>query len=193
MVKNTKGGSGHKGQARKFVAPKSSYKTRMATEEGEMYAYVTNKSGGENCLVICQDDILRRCVIRGKFRSSRGKRDNFITKGSWVLVGIRDWASIEKPICDLLEVYNESDKLRLKTIPNINWMKFMSHDLECSSKVSSSAAAAETELGDTFEFSNSTAEEEEYQKMVDSCKSTMTLQPIHDTDDVEEDINIDDI
>lgn len=186
MVKNTKGGSGHKGQARKFVAPKSSYKTRLATEEGEMYAYVTNKSGGENCIVICQDEVSRRCVIRGKFRSSRGKRDNFITKGSWVLVGIRDWSSREKSVCDLLEVYNESDKLKLKSVPNINWSKFISHDLECSMK---EAVVGE----DNFEFSNSTAEEEEYQQMVDSCKSKMTLQPIQDTDEMEEEIDIDDI
>ena len=191
MVKNTKGGSGHKGQARKFVAPKSSYKTRLATEEGELYAYVTNKSGGENCLVICQDEILRRCVIRGKFRSSRGKRDNFITKGSWILVGIRDWASTEKPVCDLLEVYNESDKVKLKMIPNINWSKFISHDLECSTKVSSAVAA---DMEETFEFSNSVAEEEEYQQMVDTCKSRIQFQSVHDdSDEVEEDIHIDDI
>ena len=110
MVKNVKGGSGHKSQARKFVAPKAISKTRLAIEDGEQYAYVTNKSGGENLIVICQDNISRRCVIRGKFRSSRGKRDNFISKGTWILVGLRDWSGTNSDVCDLLEVYNDSDK-----------------------------------------------------------------------------------
>ena len=190
MVKNTKGGSGHKSQARKFVSPKASSKTRLATEEGEIYAFVMNKSGGENCVVMCQDQVSRRCVIRGKFRSSRGKRDNFITKGTWVLVGIRDWtSSSEKQVCDLLEVYNENDKIKLKTVPNVNWTKFISHDLECSSRDGSSAT-----MDESFEFSNSTTEEE-YQTMMETSKSTMTLQTINETATVEdeEEIDIDDI
>jgi translation initiation factor IF-1 len=175
MVKNTKGGSGHKSQARKFVSPKASSKTRLATEEGEVYAFVMNKSGGENCIVMCQDEVSRRCVIRGKFRSSRGKRDNFIAKGTWVLVGIREWTSSEKQVCDLLEVYNENDKIKLKTVPNVNWTKFISHDLECSSRDGSSAMQ-----DDSFEFSNSTVEEE-YQKIMESSKSRMTLQTISES------------
>jgi len=180
MVKNVKGGSGHKSQARKFVAPKALSKTRLVTEEGEQYAYVTNKSGGENCVVICQDDVSRRCVIRGKFRSSRGKRDNFISKGTWVLVGIRDWASSSNAVCDLLEVYNENDKTKLKTIPGVNWNKFISHDMECSNSTSKDSSGYDD---DAFEFSSSiaTAAEEEYAQLVATSKSSISLQTISES------------
>jgi len=178
MVKNVKGGSGHKSQARKFVAPKASSKTRLVTEEGEQYAYVTNKSGGENCVVICQDDTLRRCVIRGKFRSSRGKRDNFITKGTWVLVGIRDWASSANAVCDLLEVYKENDKTKLKTIPGVNWSKFISHDMECSNSTSKELSGGYED--DSFEFSSISSTENEYAQLVATSKSTITLQTINE-------------
>ena len=186
MVKNTKGGSSHKSQARKFVTSKSSSRTRFVKEEGELYAFVTNKSGGDNCLVMCQDDVSRRCVIRGKFRSSRGKRDNFIAKGTWVLVGVRDWSS-SSGVCDLLEVYNEHDKQSLKTIPGINWNKFISHDVECTSKETTSGGYDQ----DTFEFTNDTTTEE-FEELVAASKSTITLQSIEENE-VEENINVDDI
>ena len=44
MVKNKKGGSGHKKMARKNVAPKGGYhnrKLRKPVEEGEIFARVT--------------------------------------------------------------------------------------------------------------------------------------------------------
>jgi translation initiation factor IF-1 len=187
MVKNTKGGSGHKSQARKFVAPKSSNKTRLSDDESELYAFVVNKSGGDNMIVMCQDEKERRCVIRGKFRSSRGKRDNFISKGSWVLVGVRDWSS-DNQVCDLLEVYNENDKIKLKLVNGINWNKFVSHDLECSN-------IASTNEDDSFQFSNNTAEEDEYKQLVsDTNQKQIMLHSINEEDEEQgEDINIDDI
>ena len=186
MVKNTKGGSGHKSQARKFVA-KSSNKTRLSNDEAELYAFVVTKSGGDNMIVMCQDEKERRCIIRGKFRSSRGKRDNFISKGSWVLVGIRDWSS-DNQLCDLLEVYNENDKTKLKTINGINWYKFISHDLECSNITS-------TTDEDSFQFSNNTTEEDEYKQLVsDTTQQKLTLQSINEEDEeMTNNINIDDI
>jgi hypothetical protein len=57
------------------------------------------------------------CHIRGKFRG-RGKKDNFIVSGTLLLVGLREWErepSAGKLLnCDLIEVYSESDKIRLK-------------------------------------------------------------------------------
>jgi len=183
MVKNTKGGSGHKSQARKFVSTKSSNKTRLAENEYELYAFVVTKSGGDNLIVMCQDEKERRCIIRGKFRSSRGKRDNFISKGSWILVGIRDWSS-DNQLCDLLEVYNENDKIKLKTVNGINWNKFVSHDLECSN-ISSTEE-------DYIQFTN-TVEEDEYNKLVSATnQQKLSLQPINE-EEYSQDINIDDI
>jgi len=185
MVKNTKGGSGHKSQARKFVATKSSNKTRLSEDESELYAFVINKSGGDNMVIMCEDDKERRCIIRGKFRSSRGKRDNFISKGSWVLVGIRGWSSDDN-VCDLLEVYNENDKMKLKTIPGINWNKFISHDHACTNTTVSQ--------DDNFVFSTNTSEEEEYNMLVSDSKKQMTLHSINEIDSGEEvEIDIDDI
>ena len=44
MVKNTKGGSGHKSQARKHETSgkQSNFKTRFSEDEFEYYAQVTN-------------------------------------------------------------------------------------------------------------------------------------------------------
>jgi translation initiation factor IF-1 len=187
MVKNTKGGSGHKSQARKFVATKSSNKTRLSNDESELYAFVVTKSGGDNMIVMCQDEKERRCIIRGKFRSSRGKRDNFISKGSWVLVGVRDWSS-DNQICDLLEVYNENDKIKLNTVNGINWNKFLSHDIECSNITA-------TNEDESFQFSTNTAEEDEYKQLVsDTNQKQLTLHSINEEDEeLAQDINIDDI
>jgi translation initiation factor IF-1 len=156
-------------------------------DESEMYAFVVNKSGGDNLIVMCQDEKERRCIIRGKFRSSRGKRDNFISKGSWLLVGIRDWSS-DNQICDLLEVYNENDKVKLKNVNGINWNKFISHDLECSNITSNDE--------DSFQFTTQSSEEDEYRKLIeDSNQKQLTLSSINENndDDEDDDINIDDI
>ena len=89
MVKNATGGNKSKKQARSSSsAPQQNI--RKAKEEGEIYAAVTKIFGGPNCQVMCNDGISRSCIIRNKFKT-KGKRDNNITIGSWILVGIRDW------------------------------------------------------------------------------------------------------
>jgi initiation factor 1A len=116
MVKNATGGNKSKKQARSSSsAPQQNI--RKAKEEGEIYAAVTKIFGGPNCQVMCNDGISRSCIIRNKFKT-RGKRDNSITVGSWILVGIRDWEvrSNGTQKCDLLEVYSHSEKDKLKQI-----------------------------------------------------------------------------
>ena len=116
MVKNATGGNKSKKQARSSsYAPQQNI--RKANEEGEMYAAVTKIFGGPNCLVMCNDGVSRSCIIRNKFKT-RGKRDNNITVGSWILVGLRDWEvrSDGTQKCDLLEVYSHSEKDKLKQI-----------------------------------------------------------------------------
>jgi len=66
--------------------------------------------------VKCIDGETRLCIIRKKFKG-RSKRDNMITNGSYVLVGVRDWEVVEvgkKRKCDLLEVYSSSDIEQIK-------------------------------------------------------------------------------
>jgi translation initiation factor IF-1 len=117
MVKNTTGGSKSKGMARKNVnAAKQSSKLRTAVEVGEVYAVVVKIFGGARCLVIGMDKIERACIIRGKFRGGQ-RRDNTLVPGKLVLIGDRDWTSEKKDKlheCDLLEVYSDIDKERLK-------------------------------------------------------------------------------
>ena len=125
MVRNTTGGSKHKSQARKNVAPRGgSSSIRVAKEEGECFAQVERMLGGPNCHVKCMDGVVRLCTIRGKFRG-KGKRDNTLSNGSIVLVGIRDYESRKGKdkleTCDLLEVYRESDKTTLFSTVKIDW------------------------------------------------------------------------
>ena len=113
MVKNA-GGKRTKGQGRKYVGTTHQRVVRYAEEEGEIYGVVTKLFGGDNCEVTCADGIIRLCIIRKKFRG-RGKRDNTVAVGVWILVGLRDWQSTSKlEKCDLLEVYSQSDKDTLK-------------------------------------------------------------------------------
>jgi translation initiation factor 1A len=133
MVKNTTGGNKAKGQARKFVsASKQSRSLRVSTDESEIYAKVSKYMGNSMCHVICTDGITRLCHIRGKFRG-RGKRDNMVSVGSWLLVGLRDWETEKKDKmeqCDLLEVYNDVDKESLKNIKTVNWSIFTLNDIK---------------------------------------------------------------
>lgn len=202
MVKNTKGGSGHKGQARKFVVPSSSkqiVKTRVALEDGELYAQVTKMLGNGMCHVLCQDNKTRLCFIRGKFRG-RGKRDNMISNGKWILIGLRDYES-EKAggkldNCDLLDVYTDQDKERLKNqVQTVNWTQFILNDR------SNTNTNDNDTIDDGFDFTDE--KEDEYKKIMEmdisAKKINLNLKKDDDEDDdivfVERDdeINIDDI
>lgn len=127
MVKNTNGGNKSKGQARKNMGANdgggNNSRVRKAMEEGEVYAQVTKLLGGGNCYVNTLSGKQLLCAIRGKF-SGRNRRANILVVGTWVLVGMRDWAS-EKDKCDLLEVYQATDKARLRAAePTLNWAAF---------------------------------------------------------------------
>ena len=131
MVKNTTGGNKSKGKASKsFVKPATSY-LRTAECELELYAQVTRPLGNGMCHVLCVNDGLTRlCHIRGKFRG-RGKGDNIVKNGSWLLVGLREWeqqGSKKLQNCDLLEVYTEHEKEKLKLNVKIDWSAFTSND-----------------------------------------------------------------
>ena len=116
MVKNDAGGNKGKGLARKHVnAAKggASKQLRVATDEAEKYAVVGRMLGNGMCYVRLLDGSTgdRLCIIRNKFKG-RGKRDNILDTGSWVLVGLREWSS-KQDTCDLLEVYNAAERDRL--------------------------------------------------------------------------------
>ena len=120
MVRNLKGGNKSKKGARKNLNAGVSNVIRYAQDESELYASVVRLFGGNICQVRCGiDGITRQCIIRNKFRG-RNKRNNTIQQGVWVLVGLREWENKtgEQQKCDLLEVYNENEKDKLKqTLP----------------------------------------------------------------------------
>ena len=127
MVKNKKGGSGHKKMARKNVAPKGGYssrKLRKPQEEGEIFARITGIHGGGQAGILCSDGKERTLVIRGKFRG-RNKRDNTIKLNSIVMVALRSVTMGEvvgpkkKEKADLIYVYNENQIDELKEIPEV--------------------------------------------------------------------------
>jgi translation initiation factor IF-1 len=115
MVINEKGGCKGKKVARKHLT-KVKNELRLSHSSNEKYAIV-KKLLGNTCDVICDDGKERRCMIRGKF-TGRNKRDNMIDSGIYVLIGLREWVNEcsggaghnNVNYCDLLEVYNSSER-----------------------------------------------------------------------------------
>jgi len=131
MVKNF-GGNKSKGYARKNCNNKDT-NLRVVEEEGEVYAQVTKIFGGKMCQVVTLEGGIMNCHIRGSFSRPRGKRDNFVGVNTWVIVGLREWENQESKgktlNCDLLEVYNDNDKIKLKNnVTNVNWSQFILND-----------------------------------------------------------------
>ncbi len=128
MVKNA-GGNKSKKIGRKFVTnnyANRKLRLKQESEEDEMYACVSKIYGQGRCLIRCIDGKERECVIRNKF-SGRGKRDNTICVGTWILAGIRGWETItakKEQTCDLLEVYTENEQKQLKDKVSEDWSIF---------------------------------------------------------------------
>ena len=179
MDKNDGGNKG-KGLARKHVTSGGSNKQlRVATEDGERYAVVSKMLGNGMCYVRLlsgggggnggSGDKL--CIIRNKFKG-RGKRDNILDSGSWVLVGLREWAS-KQDTCDLLEVYNDSERDRL--MKNEPCFKAVASTSESNNERSSSNSSS-------IQFTDS--ETIKYSKLV---KSNAANNDDDDDDDDEDD------
>jgi translation initiation factor IF-1 len=124
MVKNLGGNKGKKVSRKQLnVSYTGSIRKKNPLEPCEMYAMVNKLTGGSMCEAKCEDGENRICVIRNKFRG-RSKRDNLLSAGVWILIGIRDWEvkhPDKKSTCDLLCVYSEEDKTTLKTNTDGNW------------------------------------------------------------------------
>ena len=129
MVKNTTGGSKHKGMARKLVNAPISNKIRFSEDDDECYARVVKMLGNGMCHVnllhkdiICENVV---CHIRGKFRS-RNKKNNLVSVGSVLLVGIRSWTSKIND-CDLLYIYNDNQVSSLHLPSSLNSNSILSN------------------------------------------------------------------
>lgn len=135
MVKNTTGGGGNKKFARKHAAGvKAGNKLRISEDEGELYSVCTKNLGNNMFHAVAANGITYLVHIRGKF-SGRGRRDNTVAGGVWVLIGLRPWSNSEQSEtkkklqqCDLLEVYSEQDKTRLKDAVDEDWEVLNAND-----------------------------------------------------------------
>jgi initiation factor 1A len=128
MVRNEGGGNKMKHLARKHVNGSSQQANkflRVSQCKEEVYAHVLRILGNSMCLVKCFDGYERLCHIRGKF-TGRSKRENALSQGTWVLIGLRQWdaekefaskvSKTDKNIqkCDLLEIYSSSEREKLR-------------------------------------------------------------------------------
>jgi translation initiation factor 1A len=198
MVKNTHGGNRHKGFARKHTNVKESNKLRVSEDDAEIYAIVTKMCGNNMFHCHCIDDVTRLGHIRGKF-SGRRKGGHFITPGTWILIGLREWdskedaktASGKKKLqeCDLLEVYDDTNKHRLIDNLDENWSILNAHD------VGKKLTGEKDDGDDMFSFSNERDEERE--RLMAEINTTgserIALRITENEQKEEEEINIDDI
>ncbi len=167
MVKNF-GGNKAKKQGRKHVINATTFneKLRIATEEGEMYGYVLKMYGNGMCNVLGINGKEYLCHIRNKFRG-RSSRNNMVTMGSWVLVGLREWETGEKRSCDLLEIYTTNEVEQLKTRVYMNWSIFpqLSWGGAAAESGGGSAAAA-AEKHDELVFAEDIEDDEEFNNLL---------------------------
>ena len=93
------------------------------------------------------------------------------------------------PKCDLLEVYNDNDKMRLKNnVTNVNWSKFIANDVKTLN-------ADPSEIMDD-EFAGFTFADEatiEYQELIRKQLEDAKAGVSNDIVNEEEEINVDDI
>ena len=190
MVKNSKGGSGHKKLGRKHVSSNEpNKKIRYKQDDDEIYAICTRIYGSGHVLVKCSDMKERLCVIRNKFRG-RGKRDDMVVCGSYLLIGARSYevrAADKLERCDLMEVYNDNEKnMLIQHETSIPWTE-MTKDID--SRTSNTSYIESNHVPD-LEFVD-----EKTIKYEDIFKKNEAKPPVNDTtDDCDDDIiDIDDI
>jgi hypothetical protein len=114
MVKNA-GGNKSKKVARKNVSHTSTHDVRKAVDASEMYAAVIKIYSSQRCSVLGADGNTYQCTIRGKFLKNKRSGEGLIN-GAWILIGFYDWEvrSDGSKKCDLLEIYSNLEKDKLK-------------------------------------------------------------------------------
>lgn len=155
MVRNTKGGNKGKGVARKHITgAREARALRLSSCELEKYGAVTRVLGNGMFYVATDEQPQLLGRIRNKFKG-RSKRDNMISIGSVVLVGLREWEHPTYKECDLLEVYDSNEVRQLMKNPSINFAELQKY---IDAHQPSSADAGESTSGGFIEFT----EEREY-------------------------------
>ena len=130
MVRNTHGGNKSKGMARKDFAPTATHATRMPNGPFEQVAVVSKMLGNGMFYADYIDGNATLLVhIRNKFRG-RSRRNNDVSVGKLVLIGLRDWEAPNFKQADLLLVYDDLDysSFTLPTSSNLLFSNSIIHD-----------------------------------------------------------------
>ena len=165
MVKNA-GGNKSKKVARKNVSyGGGSQDVRKAADASEMYAAVTKIYSSQRCSVMGADGNTYQCTIRGKFLKNKRSSDGLVN-GAWVLIGFYDWEvrSDGSKKCDLLEIYSNLEKDKLKQLETKHLAVLMRIDGEAGNCTFSSFHIEKK----VEEEESSSGDEEEQPKVVDT-------------------------
>lgn len=149
MVRNTKGGKGSKGLARKLVNADTSIKSFIRKPENELEVFaLTTKMFGNMCEVLTSNGKTFKCQIRGKFKG-RSKRNCIVAVGKILMVGFRDFEAPNYKVCDLLEVYEANEVNELQKMPGINIQHLITQSISMDF-----GSSIKTTSDNLFEFSN---------------------------------------
>tara|TARA_X000000368_G_scaffold394939_1_gene361940 strand:+ start:102 stop:650 length:549 start_codon:yes stop_codon:yes gene_type:complete len=179
--KNTNGGNRHKKMASKSFKEPRQIKMRYA-QKGESYARVLRLFGQGMVDVLCNDEVVRLCIIRKKFRG-RNKRDNNCKVDSMILVGLREWevlASKKKPKVDLLYTYDKSNIDELKNAKGFN------------KKILPESVISEEQM-DGYEYDRTSATQQEIMAENKHFNTKISKTENKQTNETEQDFNWDDI
>jgi translation initiation factor IF-1 len=182
MVRNTKGGKGSKGLARKLINAETSTKSYIRKPENDLEVFaLTTKMFGNMCEVSTCDGKTFKCHIRGKFKG-KSKRNCIVAVGKILMVGFRDFEAPNFKVCDLLEVYEPNEITELQKMPGINIQPLVAQSISMDFTATSSKLPGDN----LFEFSNDDPENE-------TCKNIVVATSSDTIKEDEEEIDIDDI
>lgn len=99
------------GMGKRQVKNESALKEIRLPEEGEQFGRVMKMLGGENVMVKCADNLIRRGRIRGKLKRRVWIRDNDI-----VIIAPWDFKDAER-----------GDIVWRFTLPQVEWLKDNNH------------------------------------------------------------------
>ena len=187
MVRNTKGGKGSKGLARKLVNADTSIKSFIRKPENELEVFaLTTKMFGNMCEVLTSNGKTFKCQIRGKFKG-RSKRNCIVAVGKILMVGFRDFEAPNYKVCDLLEVYEANEVNELQKMPGINIQHLIAQSISMDF-----GSSVKTTTDNLFEFSNEdTSAALEHKKI--SASSSNDEEIIKTCSDDNEEVDFDNI
>jgi translation initiation factor IF-1 len=182
MTKNTTGGKKAKGFARKHANGNQEHKDKLLLSscDLERYAIVTKMLGNGMFYATTDTGVELIGHIRNKFKG-RSKHSNFVSTGSFILIGLRDWEYPNYKNGDLLHIYADGQLAIVHNHSNISSL------IALNQTQSNHKTNATIESEDGFQFTNT--DDTEVSFNVPETPTTTSSTIFHN----EEMIDIDDI